>query len=418
MSLECILALAVFLLTYGLIAMHKIPGTNIGRAGIALIGGFLMILLGLLPFTDIWKYINFELLILLFGMMLIVAGLESVGFFDIIVNRLVRGNPAPAKFLVSLMIISAVLSATMLNDAVVLLLTPVTIKCCRHMNLNPIPYLIGLFVSSNIGSVATAVGNPQNAYIATQAGISFVEFSVKMLPLAIITLFAAMAIMLIFFRKNLRNKSEEKSLNVISDRPTDSVRLKIMVLILIFTIIMFVLSDFVNVPLYTIALISGLIMLTVGLTKGIGNAVWMVKRVDWSIILFFIGLFVILGGAISSGLLATVTEFFPGFGEGETPTIAGLTAISAIMSNLFSNVPSVILIGEIIGPQEGLWFTLAASSTLAGNATLMGAAANIIVAEEAEKQGVILNFFKVMAVGLPISVITLLISVVYMNYIF
>lgn len=418
MTLECLIALIVFLVTYALIALRKIPGTKIGRAGIALIGGALMIVLGILPFTEIWTYINYELLLLLFGMMLIVAGLESVGFFDIIVKRLIAGGSGRRKFLVSLMLLSATLSALMLNDAVVLLLTPVTVKCCRILKADPVPFLVGLFISSNIGSVATAVGNPQNAYIATQAGITFIEFSVRMLPLMLITIFVAVAMIVLFFRKDLDRIKDTGNADEIEEAEKDPLRLKAMFVLLLATVILFTLSDMLGIPLYVVALISGAGALLIGMTKGVKRAVWMVRRVDWSIILFFVGLFVLMGGVVTSGLLTQITGLFPGFGEGETPSIAGLTALSAVLSNLFSNVPSVILISEMIPSQEVFWITLAASSTLAGNATLIGAAANMIVAEGAEKYNVKLDFWRAVKIGLPVAIVSLLITIVYMEFIF
>jgi Na+/H+ antiporter NhaD/arsenite permease-like protein len=418
MTLECLIALIVFLVTYALIALRKIPGTKIGRAGIALIGGALMIVLGILPFTEIWTYINYELLLLLFGMMLIVAGLESVGFFDIIVKRLIAGGSGRRKFLVSLMLLSATLSALMLNDAVVLLLTPVTVKCCRILKADPVPFLVGLFISSNIGSVATAVGNPQNAYIATQAGITFIEFSVRMLPLMLITIFVAVAMIVLFFRKDLDRIKDTGNTDEIEEAEKDPLRLKAMFVLLLATVILFTLSDMLGIPLYVVALISGAVALLIGMTKGVKRAVWMVRRVDWSIILFFVGLFVLMGGVVTSGLLTQITGLFPGFGEGETPSIAGLTALSAVLSNLFSNVPSVILISEMIPSQEVFWITLAASSTLAGNATLIGAAANMIVAEGAEKYNVKLDFWRAVKIGLPVAIVSLLITIVYMEFIF
>jgi Na+/H+ antiporter NhaD/arsenite permease-like protein len=418
MTIECMLALLVFLVTYALIAIHKIPGTKIGRAGIALVGGAAMLLLGLVSFSDIPLYINYELLLLLFGMMLLVAGLELAGFFEIIVNKLIAGNPSHIKFLVYLMLLSAFLSAIMLNDAVVLLLTPVVIKCCRSLKANPIPYLVGLFISSNIGSVATAVGNPQNAYIATKAGIGFLEFSIKTIPLAIIALTVAILIIILFFKKDINEEVKYKEINNNDTVKIDRPRLILMLGLLTITVILFALSDLLGLPVYIIALVSGIVALIAGVTKGIGNAVWMVKRVDWSIILFFVGLFILMGGVVSTGLINEIASLFPGFGEGETPSILGIAAFSAVLSNLISNVPAVMLIGNMIPSQEMFWLVLAASSTLAGNATLIGAAANIIVAEESEKYDIKLNFWQALKIGLPVSLITLMICVGYFYIIY
>ncbi len=419
MTFECLLALLVFLITYALIAMHRIPGTKIGRAGIALIGGATMLVLGLLSFTDIPKYLNYDLLLLLFGMMLLVAGLELSGFFNILVSKLIAGKPSHIKFMIYLMLLSAFLSAIMLNDAVVLLMTPVVIKCCRNLKANPIPYLIGLFISSNIGSVATAIGNPQNAYVATKAGIGFIEFSIITIPLMLMALTVAILMMVVFFKKELNKEVEytikDDGKGVVIDRP----RLTFMLCLLVVTMVLFAFSDLIGVSIYVIALISGTAALIVGLTKGTDKAIWMMKRVDWSIILFFIGLFILMGGVVSTGLINEIAALFPGFGEGETPSILGIAAFSAVLSNLISNVPAVMLIGGMMpASQDVLWLVLAASSTLAGNATLMGAAANIIVAEESEKYDIKLEFWQALKIGLPITLVVLSLCVGYFYLIY
>jgi len=190
-----------------------------------------------------------------------------------------------------------------------------------------------------------------------------------------------------------------------------------MLILLVITVFFFAISSYIGVKLSEIAMVSGVISLLIVMTRGTSNAVWVAKRIDWSILFFFIGLFILMAGVVQSGLLQEIANLFPGFGDGEIPTIGGLTLFSAILANLISNVPSVMLIGEMLPAGDvTLWLTLAAASTLAGNATLMGAAANIIVAEEAEKVDIKLNFWKYIKIGIPMSVITLIITILFLTY--
>jgi len=343
-------------------------------------------------------------------MMLLVGSLDACGFFNIVANLLVHKVPDGKHFLVRIMVLSAVLSALMLNDAVVLILTPAAIRCCKLLRSDPIPYLIGVFVSANIGSCATIVGNPQNAYIATHAGISFMGFTMEMLPMTVACLLVSIIIMLVLFRNRLRIEQVETVHERIEDRP----RLYATVSIAIATIVMFALSSTLNIELATIAMTGGCLALLLVATKGHGTSMNVVRRVDWKVLLFFIGLFVIMAGTVSSGLLDRIATLFPGFGDG-APSPMELTVFTVILSNLISNVPSVILIGDMLTCATPLtWLILSASSTLAGNLTLIGAAANVIVSEEAEKEGIKFDFRKYLITGIPVSLATLVVMYVFL----
>lgn len=415
MSYGLVAAFAIFLFTYLLIAVRRFPGINVRRDVAAVLGGVLMLLFGVVSLRDAWDFIDLDVIFLLLGMMLLVVSLEFCGFFEIIVRRLTSGSSSEVRLLLSIVFLSAFLSAIMLNDAVVLLFTPIVVRCCATAKKNPILYLTALFVSANIGSVATVVGNPQNAYIASKAGIGFLEFSAYLAPLAALSLVAAIAFLLIVHKKRLNRENCILDISLPKAAEVDRIRLFVTVSILAASVFLFGISGFIGIRPCEIALFAGLASLIVVLSKGLSNVIWVAKKVDWSILLFFIGLFVLMAGVVESGLLNEISGLFPGFGEGETPSIAGLTAFSAVLSNLMTNVPSVMLIGEMLPPGDILlWMTLAASSTLAGNATLMGAAANIIVAEESERYGISLNFREYLKIGIPVAFVTLSICIVFM----
>lgn len=428
------LALGIFILTYLFISVRNIPGIKIGRSSAALIGATLMVGLGVVSFPRALSSIDVEVIILLLGMMLLVSSLQNCGLFEIICAKILRLSSTPLRFFILIMVVSAVLSALVLNDAVVLLFTPVIIEACYRLRVNPFPYLIGEVMAANIGSVATVVGNPQNAYIGTKAGISFLEFSATLLPVAALCLLSSTLFLVFIFRKDVlfhtfsapseiesflnpsraeQSKDKERTRQGIL---TSGLVLKILVILTIATVMMFAFSNALGIPLYTIAIGSGLLAAFISIFLNDSRVKDIGKGVDWSIILFFIGLFVVIQGAIDSGLLSQLEHYFFLWSGTTSLDVVNIGLLSAFMSNLVSNVPSVMLLGELISLQDtSLWLALAASSTLAGNATLMGSAANIIMAEKAEKMGHVINFWKFMLIGIPVTMLNLGICILLLS---
>ena len=418
MQIGMIAALIVFIVTYLLIAVNKTPWYHLKRCDVALLGALGMILVHALTVGEAADSIDFKVLFLLLGMMTLVAGLEFAGFFTLISDRLLRFSGSGAKLLAAIMVSSAVLSAIALNDAVVLMFTPIVIKCCRRIKVNPIPYLVGLMVSANIGSIATPVGNPQNAYIVSRTGIGFLDYSMYSIPISVCCLAVTYLILFLIYRKKLMEPAfiEEGDQKM---RPIDGRRLRIMIGILCATFIGFILTGFYDFELYQVAIVSGIASAIVVIPRSTKNAEWLVGRIDRSILLFFIGLFVLIGGASHSGLISEFSTQIPGFGEGETPEIFPLTVYTVILSNLVSNVPAVMLISEMM-PTTNLMLSivLASASTLAGNTTLLGSAANIIVAERSERYGVRIDFFRFMAVGVIVTIATIAVMLLCVKMMF
>ena len=401
--------LIIFVLTYLLIAIHKTPWFEIKRPYVAAAGAALMIIAGTISFTDAFDAIDFDLIFLLIGMMCMVAGLEHSGFFTKVTDLLLKQSTDRFRLMVLIMISSAVLSAVALNDAVVLMFTPIVIKCCRKLQVNPIPFLVGTMMSANIGSIATAVGNPQNAFIVSLSGMDFLTYSRYSLPIALVCLAVSILLVWLYYRNKLDVKDEIGEDE--PDREIDRNALFAMMIVLIATFIGFSLSGYFEYELYQVALVSGGISLLVIAFSDVRDVPWAVKRVDWGTVLFFIGLFVIIGAATNTGLIHDIAQMFPGFRDGETPDVLSLSIFSAILSNLVSNVPAVMLISEMMPAADTmLWITLAASSTLAGNTTLIGSAANMIVAERSERYGIRFDFLRFMVIGMIVTVCTVAIS--------
>ncbi|HIH00562.1 TPA: arsenic ABC transporter, partial [Thermoplasmata archaeon] len=430
---------AVFLVTYALISIRRFPHIRIDRPAAALLGAGLMLVFGVVSPQEAIDAISVDIVLLLVGMMLLAAGLELCGFFEWVSLRMIKHSRNQFQLLALTMVVTGGLSALVLNDTVVLLFTPIIIRTCRLLKSNPVPFLIAEAIAANIGSVATAVGNPQNAYIATKAGISFVDFPARLLPVSLVCMGVAILMLFLFFRKDLETSSSREVRKEIAElgweefqkkvlgsnshsgasmERMDSRRTGLIVLLGItcVTFMAFVASHVIGTPVAIVAFVAGTVAVFALPIVSEVKAKDMLAGVDWSIILFFVGLFVVIAGVRTSGLLDEMSRLFPGFGDGSVPTPAWLTALSAVLANLVSNVPSVMLLSEMLPiTQTDLYLVLASSSTLAGNATILGAAANVIVAEKAEAMGVEVGFWRFTLIGFPVAMVTLFVSTLLLS---
>lgn len=404
-----ITALIIFVITYALISIRGKTRVRIGRSTAALLGAAAMVIFGVVSPSSALGSINYNLILLLLGVMALSIGLEYCGLFEIISNWLSFNFAPGPKLLGMVMVLNALVGALVMNDAAALLLTPVVIRCCASMNTDPIPYLMGTMMAANIGSLATAIGNPKNAYIVSEAGLSFLEFTLYQLPVVLLCLPAAYIMLLLIFRKRLTAFSVTE-VGEKEDIPIDRPRLYFLLAVSAITFVGFAISTGIGMPMFVPAVIAGMIAVLVVMSKNWKRIRWMFARIDWHVLLFLIGLFVVMKGVADSGLLGVIADLMPGFGEGETPTLAATAGFIAILSNLVSNVPAVILIFGMVPQTESYMYTLAAASTLAGNATLLGSACNIIVSEKAAAKNIKINFWKHMAVGIPITVVTIMIQ--------
>lgn len=429
-----ILALLVFIVTYALISIRRFKKLRIERPAAALLGAALMVLLLVVTPDEAINAVrtHIDTIVLLLGMMLLVVILEFSGFFDLISLYIVKHAKSPFGFLAMLMAVTGTLSALILNDTVVLIFTPILVKSCRLIKTDPVPYLIAEAFAANIGSVATPIGNPQNAYIAIKSGISFTTFTVRLLPVAAVCLFIGIIVTWFVFRKDFIANTDlvikrSKFLNVhwhvyreeIIEQNKDgyknsinnlknstSLYLAIGILVSVFIGFLFVREMFI------VAIIGGCIALFFVPLLGKVKTRFVLKNIDWGILLFFAGLFVVLAGVEKANV-------FSWFDKEYLQTTASLSLVSAILSNLISNVPAVMLIASISSYQlsQQLWLALAASSTLAGNATILGAAANIIVAEAGSVMGVEIGFWKFMKAGMIVTALTLIASILMLSLI-
>ena len=396
-----VIAWLVFLVSYLVFAFGRLPGTKIDRPAMAVIGAVLMFLFGVLGPKQAIASVDFATLVLLFSMMLIVASLHLVGFFEWI-TRLAIEHLSPRQLLPGVIFISGILSAFLVNDIICLVMAPLILGVCKRMGLKPVPYLLALATASNIGSTATITGNPQNILIGSISGIGYRDFLAHLGPVAVLGLFVDWAVL---HWIHLRNGNGQ----AVPPSPDDTTAGR---------------EPEIH-PGWPVAvslgvLIGFLLGFPPALVAAIGGALLLIQRrhspkiiygdVDWSLLILFLGLFLIIGGAEQAGVTQQL------LGNAERLNLRNqvvFTAVVTILSNLVSNVPAVMLLKGLI-PQfhnpHHAWLMLAMSSTLAGNLTITGSVANIIVVEKARAEAHI-GFLQYMKIGVPVTVLTLAIGV-------
>lgn len=409
-------ALAILLFTYGLISFGRLGKNSVEMPSAALMGGALMLLAGIITPAEALASISWGTILLILGMMLIVAGMDLSGLFSWMSSKLAKVARTQIHFVVYVSLLTAFLSALILNDAVVLIFTPVVISSARKMRFSPVPPLVMEAISANIGSAATEVGNPQNAFIANVSGVEFHTFTTYLLPVALAALAFAVLYAVLLSRKDTdihMEKAEDGREGGETDPP-------VFQLLFMAALVFSVFAAFYAFPVADspfIAMTGGIISLfAIPLMTG-RSGQEMFAKVDWGILLFFVGLFILIGGVASSGLLGSFVSGLSAADPALLSSVGGITLLSSLLSNLVSNVPAVLLLSPLMGKAANarLWLTLAASSTFAGNATIVGAAANVIVVRAAAKEGVRIRLAVFMKYGLPITVVSLLLTFLFLQ---
>lgn len=397
--------------TYIGIAFTRLPGVNLDRPSAAFTGGVLMVLFGVLTFEEAVGAIDFHTIGLLLGMMIFVSALKVVGFFNFLAIKSLALATTPAHLLWLVVVATAVSSAFLVNDAVVLLFTPVIIQMCRVKGVNPVPYLIAEAMASNIGSTATIVGNPQNMLIGITSGISFGRFFLYLLPVALVSTLVLVLIMRLFYRRIFSRGFDTSFKCPTEVRTYDPAAIRRLGPILGLVMITFFLSSWLDLEMPLIALSCGASVLLIGKAKP--SAI--IKEVDWVLLLFFASLFVVIEGAHREGVL----DFFIDRVNvsSDLSGIASLSIVSTVVSQLVSNVPLTMLVIPVIEntPGDTLWIALAASATLGGNLTIIGAVANIIVVEGAAREGIKVGFFEFLRVGAVVTAATVFLSILILS---
>lgn len=396
-----IVAGLVLVWTYLVLAIGRAPFLRVDRAGATIVGATLMIAAGVLSLDEAYAAIDFRTLILLFGMMVLIAHLRMARFFRTIVRWVTMRVHEPALLLMAVVFVSGVLSALFVNDTICLIFTPVLIEIAVARGHRPLPYLLALATASNIGSVATITGNPQNMLIASLSHIRYTPFLTALGPVALFGLAVDALVLCVLFREDLRPGPMEHAGR--GPRPIHRAMMIKSVGVAIGVVIALLAGA-------EPALVSAIAAAVLLLTRWV-KPEKVYRQVDWDLLMLFIGLFVIVAGVDRVGLARQLFELLAPIG---LDTVAGLTIVATLLSNLISNVPAVMLMSKLI-PQlpspETSWLTLAMASTLAGNLTLLGSIANLIVLEGARRQQVTITFWQYTRVGAPVTIVTLLFGI-------
>ncbi|MDU4959069.1 MAG: SLC13 family permease [Sporomusaceae bacterium] len=395
-----ILGVVLVVFTWG-----KSPFFRVDRAGAAIIGAVAMIGTGVLPAEKAAMAVDYKTIIILFSMMILVANLKLAGFFELVGNNLLRVVSTKNNLLLAVILVSGVLSAFTINDIVCLLFTPIVLLLCRKLDCNPVPHLLGIAMASNIGSAATLLGNPQNILVGSLSGLSFLAYFITAAPVAIVGLFCTFSVIAFYYRKELYGgwgKRQQIPVNAHSYLIIKSL------LLLAFILVMYLSG-------YDLALVASLGAAVALMTRRVKpNKVY--ASVDFNLLVIFIGLFIIVAGVEESGL---VSYIFEQFSFSQINNIGIFAIITVALSNLVSNVPAVLLIRFLI-PDAGAevwWKALALFSTLAGNLTIAGSIANLIVVEIAKRDHVYVSARDYFRIGFPLTLLVSFIGYLWLIFI-
>lgn len=417
MNTEQIIAILIFSFV-----MIAIISEKINRCVAALCGALLMILFNILPLEVSLRHIDFNTIGVLIGMMLFVCIVKNSGLFEFIAiftAKKSKGNPW--KIMISFIIITAILSAILDNVTTVLLIGPMTIVITHILGLDPIPFLITQILASNIGGTSTLIGDPPNIMIGSAANLSFVDFIFNLGPVVLILLLVIILCFKFLFSKNLIVSDENKYdiLKLDEKKSIKDKQLLIKSLIVMFFILIgFIFHSTINIESSIVALTGATVMLLIG-KQDVDE---ILASIEWSTIIFFIGLFVIVGGLQEVGVINQLAIFLISATEGHpTLTMLLILWLSALVSSFLDNIPFVATLIPLILTMESqginvtpLWWATSLGACLGGNGTLIGASANIVLANVGEKHGHPISFIKYFKIGFPIMILTVSIATIYL----
>ncbi len=417
MSMEQIISVVVFLLV-----MIAIISERVHRSVAAMAGAILLLLTHVLTIESAVTYVDMNTIGVLVGMMLFVSVVKNSGLFEYIAvksAKLTQGQPM--AILTVFMIITAVLSAFLDNVTTVLLIGPMTIAITQILEVNPVPYLLTQIMASNIGGTATLIGDPPNIMIGSSAGLSFLDFIQNTTPVVVIILLLLAILFYLLYRGSLSVAPEnmKKVVGLDENLAIKSKPLLIKSVIMIVLVVLgFIFHSQLGIESATVALSAAAIMLLIGGQ----DAEEIILGVEWSTILFFVGLFVVVGGMNETGVIAALANWMLTFvGNNQVFAIILILWASAIISAFLDNIPFVAtLIPMLLTMESGgmdvmpLWWALSLGACLGGNGSLIGASANVVLAGVSAKNGYPITFMNYLKTGFPIMILTIVISTVYL----
>ena len=422
MSFLLIIGVTIFFCAYILIISDKVH-----RTIAAVLGGMLMIILGIVPQEKAFYYIDWNVIFLLIGMMILVGAIQKTGLLQYIAiksAKFARGNPYATMGL--LILTTALFSAFLDNVTTVVLIAPVSILIAVELGISPVPFLISEALASNVGGTATLVGDPPNIMIGSAADLSFVDFIKNMTPPVILMVLLLPLIMRLIMGKRMVVSYERKARIMEFDTSKiieNPVLLKKSLIVFSLVIIGFSLHTIINVDVSVVAMFGAFLLLLI-LKEQKEMLRGLLSQVEWISIFFFVGLFIMVGGLVELGVIRIISSRLLHIMGGNL-SLASFILLwtSGALCSVFNNIPYVATVipivqdmGTYLGPQtiHPLWWALALGACLGGNGTMVGAAANVVVADIAEKNGYSISFWEFARYGALITFINLSISSFYL----
>jgi Na+/H+ antiporter NhaD/arsenite permease-like protein len=394
--------LVIFAATYVLIAVQRLPFVHLNRPAASLLGAVAMVVCGVLSLEQAYAAVDFDVLVFLLGLMLVVGYLEVGGFFEWAAEWVLKRARRPDRLLLGVVVGGGVLSAFFVNDTICLMVTPVLLAALGPLRVRPTPYLIGLAMGANVGSVLSITGNPQNMLVGIWSGASFGGFFVRMLPVGLGGLALTYGYLRWAYRAELAEPLREplQTVPVSLDRPLVGKGLALFAVALV--------AWLAGGSLPLVAITVGALMVAVAQR----DPAYAIERVEWALLLFFASLFVVMRGFEQTGVVDWIDARALALAQGGSPwtQASAVSGVMLLLSNLMSTVPAVLLWRNtvpVLPDPQLTWRIVAMSSTFAGNLLLIGSMANLIVAERAEARGVRIGFAEYARVGVPVTMLTL-----------
>jgi Na+/H+ antiporter NhaD/arsenite permease-like protein len=398
-----IAALVIFTASYLALAIGKVPGLSIDRAGVALVGACLMVASGVMSLDDAYQAVDMNTITLLLGMMIVVANLRISGFFALVSAFVARRVRRPIMLLIAIVLVSGLFSAFLVNDAICLVLAPLVVELVIGLGRNPVPYLLAVAMASNVGSTATITGNPQNMMIGSFSHIPYTQFVATLAPVALIGLLLTILLLALLHRTALQGAD-------LQPKPPRIRINRVLVARSLLAMAAVVALFFAGQPPAKAAIVVGALLL---LTRRM-KSTRVYAEIDWSLLLMFTGLFIIVAGAERALL---TPQSVAAVGRLHLDAVPVLSGVTAALANLVSNVPAVLLLKPFVADladHDRAWLVIAMASTLAGNFTVLGSIANLIVVEKAARRGIVIGFWDYFRVGAPLTVLTLAVGTLWL----
>lgn len=425
-------------ITIFVVALVIIISEKIHKTIVALCGASLMLVMKIVDQHEAFHLeeygVDWNVIFLLIGMMVVINLMRPTGIFEYIAIRSAKlGRGEPLRIMIIFAVITAVLSALLDNVTTVLLIAPVTLLIADALQVDPIPFLIVEALSSNIGGTATLIGDPPNIMIASKAKLTFLDFVVHLAPVVVVIMIIFLVIIRIVFRNRLKTKDELKA-RILSMNENEAIKdapmLKKSLIVLTMVLIGFIMHGKLNYEPATVALFGAGFLLLISRTQEPGK---ILAEVEWPVIFFFIGLFIMVGGLVKVGFIRMMSTEILSLTEGDMLATSMLILwFSAIASAVVDNIPYVATMNPLVidmarelWPGESgiallqhkelmpIWWSLALGACLGGNGSPIGASANVIVIGMAEKAGYKISFLRFVAYGMPITAITVFIAMIY-----